>query len=275
MTWVLHTDLTLDELNLHVAALEAAGLLGMVEQDGRASAYFPTGPLALPVDGRWESVPDQDWGETWKAGLEPVRVGDLVVAPPWRASGGVGEIIIEPAQAFGTGHHETTAGCLAALQQLALDGARVLDVGCGSGVLAIAAAQMGAAVVAVDTDPLAVEATCHNATANRVALDVRAGSAGDVAGAFDVVVANLDTATLTALAGALAARLRPGGTLVASGVSRERGAEAVTALAAAGLAPEVRAGSEWIVLVAQARGGTPHEAPRDARQGPGSGAPGP
>lgn len=267
MTWVLHTDLTLDELNLHVAALEAAGLLGAVEQDGRTSAYFPTGPLALPVGGCWEPVADQDWSETWKAGLEPVRVGDLVVAPPWRASGDVGEIVIEPAQAFGTGHHETTAGCLAALQQLALDGARVLDVGCGSGVLAIAAARLGAAVVAVDTDPLAVAATRHNATANHVALDVRAGSVGDVAGAFDVVVANLDTATLTALVGALTACLRPGGTLVASGVSRERTDEAVTALAAVGLDPEVRVGSEWIVLVADARG--------DARQGPGSGAPGP
>lgn len=264
MTWVLHSDLTLDELNLHLAALEDAGLLGVVEQDGRASAYFPAGPSPLPVTGRWEQVVDQDWAQTWKAGLEPVRVGDLVVAPPWHATGGADELVIEPGQAFGTGHHETTAGCLAALQELPLGGARVLDVGCGSGILAIAAARLGAdTVVAVDTDPLAVEATVANAAVNDVVVDARAGSAAGVDGAFDVVVANLDTATLGALAGALSARLGPGGTLVASGVSRERVGEAVAALAAAGLVPDVREGTEWAVLVAR-----PARSPGDGPRGP-------
>lgn len=262
MTWVLHTDLTLDELNLHLAALEAAGMLGAVERDGHASAYFPTGPAALPVPGRWEPVADQDWGEAWKAGLEPVRVGAVVITPPWRATGRVEEVVIEPGQAFGTGHHETTAGCLSALQHLPLHGARVLDVGCGSGVLAIAAARLGAVAVAVDTDPLAVEATRHNAAANGVVVDVRGGSAADVAGAFDVVVANLDTATLTALAHALAARLAPGGALVVSGVSQERAGEAVAALAAAGLACDVRPGREWVVLVADAPQGLGDVSPR-------------
>lgn len=251
-SWVLHTDVSLDELNIHLAALEEAGMLGAVEQEGRASAHFAQRPAALPVQGRWEELADQDWGELWKAGLDPVRVGTLVVTPPWHATGGTDEIVIEPAQAFGTGHHETTAGCLAALQERPLAGTRVLDVGTGSGVLAIAAARLGAAVVvAVDTDPLAVDAAAWNAAANGVRVDVRAGSAEDVDARFDTVVANLDTATLCALAGALTARLAPDGTLVASGVSRERADEALAALGTAGLHATVRAGAEWVVLTAR------------------------
>lgn len=251
-TWVLHTDVGLDELNVHLVALEQAGMLGAVEQDGRASAYFARRPAALPVPGRWEQLAEQDWSERWKAGLEPVRVGALVVTPPWLATGGADEIVIEPAQAFGTGHHETTAGCLAALQERRLAGARVLDVGTGSGVLAIAAARLGAAaVIAVDTDPLAVDAAASNAAANRVRVDVRPGSAQDVDGQFGTVLANLDTATLCALAGTLAARLGPDGILIASGVSNERAGEALAALRAAGLDTTERAGAEWTMLTAR------------------------
>lgn len=249
---MLHTDVTLDALNVHLAALEKAGMLGAAEQDGRASAYFAVRPVALPVAGRWEELADRDWSEAWKNGLEPVRVGGLVITPPWLATGAADEIVIEPAQAFGTGHHETTAGCLAALQEHDLAGTRVLDVGTGSGVLAIAAARLGAAaVVAVDTDPLAVDAAASNAAVNGARVEVHPGSAEDVDGRFDVVVANLDTATLSAVADALAARLTPGGTLIASGASRDRADEAVAALHAAGLAATAHAGTEWVVLLAE------------------------
>jgi ribosomal protein L11 methyltransferase len=257
-SWALRTNLALDDVNVHLAALEAAGLQGIVEEGGRATVYLPQRRDDLPVAGDWEEIPDTDWHARWRAGVTPVTVGAVTVAPPWLApegwtphDGGGDDhtILIEPGQAFGTGHHETTAGCLDALQRIPLGGARVLDVGTGSGVLAIAASRLGAAaVVGIDTDPIAVETAVANAEANGVAFDVRVGSVGSVDATFDVVVANLDTATLGGLAGALVARLGPGGTLVASGVSVERADEAVAAFDGAGLPVDVRARGEWIVL---------------------------
>lgn len=252
-TWALRTGLGLEEVNVHLAALEAAGLLGLAEEGGVATAYFPARVDGLPLHGVWEAVPERDWLAVWKEGLEPVTVGALTVTPPW-IDAGPGAIVIDPGQAFGTGHHETTTGCLAALQELDLAGRSVLDVGTGSGILAIAAARVGAGrVVGVDTDPLAVTAARANAEVNGVDVDVREGSAEAAAPErFDVLVANLDTDTLARLAPALAARLAPGGALIASGVSRGREPEAVAALAATGLPPLTRPGREWVVLLAHA-----------------------
>jgi len=253
-TWALRTCVDMEAVNLHLTALEAAGLLGLAEEGGLATAYFPLRVDGLPVEGTWERVAERDWLAVWKEGLEPVTIGALTVAPPW-FDAGPGAVVIDPGQAFGTGHHETTTGCLAALQELDLAGRSVLDVGTGSGVLAIAAARLGAGrVVGVDTDPLAVAAARANAQVNGVDLEVREGSV-DAAGPerFEVVVANLDTGTLSRLAGALAERLAPGGALIASGVSVERQAEAVAALERAGLPPLARPGREWVVLLARSR----------------------
>lgn len=253
MTWVLRTALSTDELNLHLAALEAAGLLGIEEQDGRASAYFAD-RADLAVPGEWERVPDRDWNAEARKHLTAVRVGGLVVTPPWITeppAEGV-RVVIDPAQAFGTGHHETTTGCLAALQELQLAGRSVLDVGTGSGVLAIAAALLGAGpITAIDNDPLAVEATVQNAAANGVVVDARLATPDQVDGVFEVVIANLDTATVNVVARDLAARLAPGGTLVASGVSVPRMDEGVAALEAAGLVVWARPGQEWVLLSAR------------------------
>jgi ribosomal protein L11 methyltransferase len=273
VSWALHTDLDLDAVNLHLGELEEAGLQGIVEQDGRSTIYLPARVDGLALPGRWELVPRRDWNELWRRGLEPVTVGAFVIVPPWRAHdplegreeaggraehGELNEIVIEPGQAFGTGHHETTAGCLAALQELELRGRRVLDVGTGTGVLAICAARLGAEVVAVDTDPLAVEAATANAARNAVAVTVLHGSVGVAAARrYDVVVANLDTATLSALAAELGSALTAGGTLVASGVSLERWAEAADALVAAGVEVRVRLGNQWAVLVGTAPPGHP------------------
>lgn len=249
--WALVVDGTLDDANLHLPALEAAGLLGAAEQDGRCWLYFPDRVDGLALDGQWEAVPDVDWSRAWRDRLEPVTVGALTVAPPWRAEPDAATVVIEPAQAFGTGHHETTAGCLAALAEVDLAGRSVLDVGTGSGVLAIAAVRLGAAAVTgCDTDSVAVEAAGANVAHNGVDVELRLGDVTVVGSRqFDVVVANLDTATLVASAAALVARLAGGGTLIASGVSLERADEAADALAHAGLPVLVRPGHEWVVLV--------------------------
>ncbi len=252
-TWALRTGLDLEAVNVHLAALEVAGLLGIAEEGGIATAYFPIRTMGLPVTGEWVEIPDRDWLAVWREGLDAVTVGALTIVPPW-IDGGPGAIVIEPGQAFGTGHHETTTGCLAALQELDVAGASVLDVGTGSGVLAIAAARLGAGeVIAVDVDPLAITAARENARRNGVKVDVREGSVEAAPGRFDVVVANLDTDTVTALAHEL--RDRTQGTLIVSGVSVERRGKAIAALEGAGLAAVVRPGRDWVVLAARATTG--------------------
>lgn len=267
--WALRTDASLEEVNRLLPALEAAGVLGLVEEDGRTTVYLPSPVDDLPLEGRWEPVADVDWSAAWKAGLDPITVGAVTVAPPWAA--GPGDLVIDPGQAFGTGHHETTTACLDALQRLGAPSASaeelasgaarlecsVLDVGTGSGVLAIAAARLGApGVVAVDTDPASVAASRHNAEVNGVAVDVRQGSVDVASGRFGLVLANLDTATVSRLAGQLLDRVLPDGALVVSGISNERGKEATAALRAAGASPTTYRGREWTTLVCRP-GGSP------------------
>jgi len=168
----------------------------------RVWAFFG-GARAADVDGGWE--------DKWRAFHRPVRVGRLWVGPPWEEPDADAlAVVIDPGRAFGTGSHPTTRLCLAALQEL--EPQSLLDVGCGSGVLAIAAALLGYAPVrGIDTDPAAVEATRENAAANGV--EVEAAQADATAAelpAADVTVANIS------LEGVLA--LRPASRLlVASG----------------------------------------------------------
>ena len=120
--------------------------------------------------------------------------------------------------AFGTGQHPTTAMCLAALEGRVTAGASVLDLGCGSGILAIAAAKLGACrIVAIDIDPQAIKATRANAAENEVGIDAREGTLESVTEQFDIVVANISGLTLERLAPLLAQALAPGGRLIASG----------------------------------------------------------
>lgn len=251
VAWVLVVDGTLEDTNVHLPELQRAGLLGAVEHDGRSWWYFSTPVEGLPVDGTWEPVPDTDWTQAWRAQLEPVTVGALTIAPPWLAEPSPDTVVIEPAQAFGTGHHETTVGCLAALQELDLTGRSVLDAGTGSGVLAVAAARLGAAeVVACDIDPVAVDAARTNTADNGVEVTVIEGDVAIVGRRrFDVIVANLDTSALSWAAASLVRHLADGGTLIAAGISRERRDEAMVALADAGLTTLDRPGDEWVMLI--------------------------
>ena len=211
---------------------------------------------------RTRRVDEADWAEAWKAHFPVLRVGRrLVVRPTWRRHRrGPDDVVLalDPGMAFGTGLHPTTRLCLAAIEGLAdrgsLEGARVLDVGCGSGILAIAAVRLGAArALGVDTDPIAVEATEANARRNRLARRVRArpGSVPSGETPFDVVLANLVAGVLVPLAAALRAELLPGGRLLASGIFIDREDDVRTAFEGAGLRVVDRSSEgDWVALEA-------------------------
>ncbi len=210
-------------------------------------------------------VHEEDWAEAWKRHFPVLRIGRrLVIRPTWRrhrASAGDVVLALDPGMAFGTGLHPTTRLCLAALETLAdrggvagssMAGSAVLDVGCGSGILAIAAAKLGAAsVVAVDTDPIAIEATELNARRNGLArvIEARRGSVPTKGGSFDLVLANLIASLLIDLAGRLASVVRPTGQLVASGIFVDREPEVVEAFERAGMSIVDRTEeSDWVCL---------------------------
>jgi ribosomal protein L11 methyltransferase len=171
-------------------------------------------------------------------------------------------IDLDPGMAFGTGQHETTRLCLAALEETLRPAARALDLGCGSGILGVAAAKLGAAsVVALDIEEVAIEATRENATRNGVAAQIIAarGSLGPdwplpepPMRMFDLVLANIHAAAIIALAPQIAAALRgPGAVLVASGIVVDRLPDVLDALAAAGFtAPDLRAAGDWRTVIA-------------------------
>ena len=232
------------------AVAEAERALGHLQ----AFALRPIGELRTRV------VTEADWAEAWKAWFPVMRVGRrIVIRPTWRrhrAKPGDVVLALDPGMAFGTGLHPTTRLCLAAIEAAAdrgeLAGARVLDVGCGSGILAIAAAKLGATtVLGVDTDPIAVDATLANARRNRLAREIRAraGSLPSGEPPYDVVLANLIASVLIALAAPLREEVRPGGLLLASGIFADREAEVAAAFTEVGLRVEGRSvEGEWIAL---------------------------
>ena len=193
-----------------------------------------------------------DWDERWKAFHQPVQVGDLYVRPPWAAPReGLRDVVIDPAQAFGTGAHPTTRLCLELLLELEPGGALV-DVGCGSGVLAIAAARLGwAPVLGIDHERESVQATLDNAAANGVALQALHHDLlrdGPAPGA-PTVVANLLRPLLLRVAADGFAGTAPD-VLVASGLLAHEGDEVAAAFARHGLRETARrAGGEWVALL--------------------------
>lgn len=252
----------------YVSASEPAAAQRAIEQVERDLGHLqafdlrPIGNLSTRV------VYEEDWAQAWKEHFPVLRVGQrLVICPTWREHDpGPDDVVLrlDPGMAFGTGLHPTTRLCLAELERLADDGrvagASVLDVGCGSGILGIAAALFGARrVLGVDTDPLAVEVTLRNAALNQVAdfVEARTGSLPlDLAGRYEVVLANLIASVLIDLGAELAAVLDPErGLLLASGIFIDREADVRSAFAAAGLSVVGRsAESDWVALVARRDG---------------------
>ena len=174
---------------------------------------------------------NKDWLDEYKKGVAPVAVGKFYVRPSWCESSqdpALIDLLIDPALAFGSGHHESTNMCLALLSELARDGMSALDVGCGSGILSIAMKKLGAKVSACDTDEQAVTATQQNAEKNGVQIDKiwlgsvsslkEQGSSATAQPQFDLVVANIIADVILILSADLKKALKPGGRLVLSGI---------------------------------------------------------
>lgn len=201
---------------------------------------------------------DRDWVRTGHGERRPHRVGRrLWVCPRGRPPPRPDSVtlFIDPGLAFGTGDHATTALCLDRLSRMRLAGARVLDFGCGSGILAVAALRLGAAeAVGVDNDPRALAVSGDNARDNGVAERYRACAPGDprAEGSFDVVIANILAGTLVQSSDVLTGRVRSGGRILLSGILRQQSAEVQAAYAAAfDLRESVR--EEWVLLYGRRR----------------------
>ena len=188
--------------------------------------------LPVPLDYTTRVFGDEDWVRLSQSQFEPIPIGArLLITPswhhlPWTRSipGYLPEaddrlaIVLDPGLAFGTGSHPTTRLCLLWLEQMLRPGQSVLDYGCGSGILSIAAARLGAQrVVGIDIDPQAVQSSRANALINRVDIDIRNGQDGPP-DAADVVIANILAAPLKLLAPLLQSRVLPGGALVLAGL---------------------------------------------------------
>jgi len=216
-------------------------------------------------------VPDEDWVARSQATLKAVQVGGIIVAPPWDVphtgrlkplssaeAGATGlrrplVIVIRPSMGFGTGHHATTKLCLAALQQIPVHGRNVMDIGTGSGVLAIAASRLGASrVVAIDEDPNAIHAAQENLGLNRGAeVTLRAGDVRkDARGPFDVVLANLTGALLREVTERLLDLAAPDAHLILSGFMRNEEADVLASFAGVPVAKRTEE-QEWICVTLQ------------------------
>ena len=246
----------------HVPARDRAAADRAVAQVAEALGHLQAFGLRPIGELRTRLIHEADWADAWKAYFPVMRIGRrLIIRPTWRRhrrSPGDVVLSLDPGMAFGTGLHPTTRLCLVAVEQLAdrglVDRARILDMGCGSGILAIAALKLGAATaLGLDTDPIAIEATLANVRRNRQVRRVRArvGSLPSGEPAFDVVLANLIAGLLVPLAAALHDELRPGGRLLASGIFIDREGDVRAAFEAAGLTVVGRSDEgDWVALEA-------------------------
>ena len=261
------SDLESDAISVNGAPVRVHVYLRGADAEANASL----GRMALATAGigavvTVRGVDEEDWAESWKEHFHVERFGKhIVVVPSWRAydpSPRDVVVTLDPGMAFGTGQHETTRMCIEALERVVSPGAhgrasvRVLDAGCGSGILSLAAAKLGAAeVTAVDIDADCVRITEENARANNLDAIVRAapGSLGDAwpfsdppQRRFDVVVSNIIARVIVELAEPLVDALVEGGRLIVSGIIEEREAEVCAAIGAAGARIDhIRAMNDW------------------------------
>jgi len=264
--------------DLLIQRLSANGCLGMIENEGALVAYFPEtldknavkNDLALlktllekagyddELSYDYSLFPEKDWNETWKKEFKSIEIGErFAVLPPWEEKRADRiNLVIDPAMAFGTGHHETTRSCLMLMENYARKTAHnsFLDLGTGTGILAIAARKLGYQyVVGIDTDILAVDAAKENVVINQVPdVEILQGSTSELHEAFDVIAANLISGVLILIAPALVTLLNPGGIAILSGILIGQEDEVIEAIEQAGLSlREKYPDGKWVSLVVE------------------------
>ena len=249
----VHVEALPDEVDEAAALLFELGATGVEERDAttlekpsNASvllvAHFDDEDRAriaieaLPYPATLQHVVGDDWKHRWREFFKASRLGErIVVRPPWEeVTSGPRDVVItiDPGQAFGTGTHETTRLVLAALDRRVVGGERVLDVGCGSGILSIGALLLGAeSAVGIDVERESVEASHENAVRNGVAGRLRASLTplARLPGRFSLVVANVESRVLVPFAREIAAKVEPGGLLILSGLLFPEEAELILA----------------------------------------------
>lgn len=278
----VHVAVPVSESDVVSSVLWDAGASGLEERDAttmdrsaaegvtlvahfaeEADAVSAVDAVMARFDGRFtptlEHIVGDDWKERWKAFFHTTRVGErLVVRPSWEsheAREGDLVIVLDPGQAFGTGTHETTRLVMRELERRVKGGEDVLDVGCGSGILGIAALKLGAArVVGVDVDPIAVRVTDENAAENGVAIEASTTPVEEVEGSFPIVLANIRSPILIPMTQALVARLAPGGVLVLSGLLAEEEAEIRAVYDAHLTFDAIERDGDWISLAYRSAG---------------------
>ncbi|HBR34020.1 MAG TPA: 50S ribosomal protein L11 methyltransferase [Firmicutes bacterium] len=196
-------------------------------------AFLPIGSGQITL----RRIKEEDWATAWKEYYQPERVGRFLITPSWLSpTPALDEITIrlDPGMAFGTGTHPTTQLCLELLPRAAQPGALVYDIGTGSGILAIAAAKLGAKVIAVDRDPVAAAVAAENCALNQVMVSVRTGDLlNDLEEPADLVIANILAEVVIELIPQAIPRLTSGGALLASGIIASKAGQVQAALTAA------------------------------------------
>lgn len=257
---------TLERREHDLEHLWACGCTGLEERGEFIRAYFDA-ECELPVevaDGEWTREEEQDWQAEFKRAIRPVQAGKITIVPPWLIHEAAPEsrLVIEPGMAFGTGHHATTRMATETLGEIGMSGKTVLDVGTGSGVLAMAAVKLGAEhALGIDIDPQTIPVARENATENGLLAEGKLqfevgtmdSSGAHLRSSYDVIVANLFAELHDQLAADYRRRLRAGGKLVLTGILSERLPLVETALAREGFHNvQVRTDGEWALVQANA-----------------------
>jgi len=235
---------------------EKAGIAGIIEKLTGFSDVLKSAGLDPFFSFEYSLLPEKDWNENWKKNFFPIDVGkSLTIIPSWleRDTSRI-PLIIDPGMVFGTGYHETSRTCLVLMEEIA-GGTRkdsCLDIGTGSGILAIGAARLGfRQVIAVDIDPMAIDAAVRNVEENGLRnIIVKEGEIFTVSGSFDLIVANLLSGILVDISPEIASRLNHGGKAILSGILSGQENDVIKAYEKAGLSlSKTVVSGQWVTLV--------------------------